>query len=217
MRRQYITSEPAYVYEEMGRFRRFLTYFTNQYDLERWKLVENAEKLYSEMYNCFAQGNIDAMRPRLCDTIYQNLASRIQSRAPNTRLEWKLHKYVGKPWVCSYRVGVLSAKPKPSNEQNVLQQAVVRIKSIQSLKTIKRTRGKATGTSEESVTGGEEQLKVEYLVIQKMLRKGKPGPWMVWGTTGETTMEKIEEAEKAKKGTTVDPTTKAHGRPTVIR
>ncbi|GAB7345939.1 hypothetical protein MBLNU457_4169t3 [Dothideomycetes sp. NU457] len=195
-RRHYITKEPPEVYKEMGRLRRFGTYFHSQYDLERWKLVGYAEKLYSEMYTCFAKGNIDAMRPRLCETIYQTLASRIQTRAPNTRLEWKLHQLVGKPWVCSYRVGILSADPKPSNENNVIQQAVVRIKSIQSLKTIKRVRNKQSGTTEEVVTGGEEQLKIEYVVIQKMLRKGKPGPWMVWGTTTETTMEKIEADEK---------------------
>lgn len=201
-RRHYITTQPPEVYEEMGRLRRFGTYFHSLYDLERSKIVPNAEKLYAEMYTCFAKGNIDAMRPRLCDNIYGLLASRIQTRAPNTRFEWKVHRYVGKPWLCSYRVGVMDPNPKPSNENNVLQQAVVRIRSMQSLKKFKRTRAKGSTNAEEVLEAGsgDEKLVIEYLVIQKMLRKGKPGPWKVWGTTDETTMEKIEAAEKKKIG-----------------
>jgi len=200
-----LTHPPSY-YKNMGWMRWLGSWFVDLYDLERSKLVPNAKQLYEEMYTRFANGSIDAMRPRLCDTIYVSLASRIQARAPNTNLEWKLHRYVGTPWLCSYRVGALSDKPVPSDQNNTIQQAVVRIRSMQSLKRSKRIRGKGGAPTTELVEegSGEEKLVIEYLVIQKMLRKGKPGPWMIWGTTEETTMEKLEAVQKKKMGDDVD-------------
>jgi len=39
-------------------------------------------------------------------------------------------------------------------------------------------------------TGQEKEVK-EYVVIQKRLWKGKEEGWLVWGTTEETTMDKL--------------------------
>lgn len=64
-----------------------------------------------------------------------------------------------------------------------IRQAVVRIRSRQSL----------TRWREGQVvpgTGQEKEVK-EYVVIQKRLWKGKEEGWLVWGTTEETTMDKL--------------------------
>ena len=41
---------------------------------------------------------------------------------------------------------------------------------------------------------------VEYVVLQQMYKMAEPGEWKVWGTTEETTLEKVEalQARRAK-------------------
>lgn len=77
-----------------------------------------------------------------------------------------------------------------------LQQAVVRIRSVQSLQRIRRVRGKdgkARDVVEEGSIGGEGKEVTEYFVVQRMTRRGEVGDWKVWGTTEETTLEKLDK------------------------
>ena len=49
---------------------------------------------------------------------------------------------------------------------------------------------------------------VEYVVIQQMYKMAEPGEWKVWGTTEETTLDKVEALQarraKAKKRNSVE-------------
>lgn len=69
-----------------------------------------------------------------------------------------------------------------------LRQAVVRIRSRQSL-----TRFREGRVLEGS---GQERDVMEYVVIQKRMWKGREEGWLVWGTTEETTVEKLLAEEK---------------------
>ena len=99
-------------------------------------------------------------------------------------------------------------------------QAVVRLHSLQSLQHVKRVAvrhpSKASVTKEVLVDSQGRELPdsaaenaeeaarksakelVEYLVIQKSLRKSKEGPWMIWGTAEETTSDKLAPVERKK-------------------
>ena len=44
------------------------------------------------------------------------------------------------------------------------------------------------------VHGAKETM--EYLVLQQVYTRTQPGPWKVWGTTEETSVEVLERREK---------------------
>lgn len=100
---------------------------------------------------------------------------------------WKLHKYTKFARVVSNRAVRLPF------EDAGQRQAVVRVQSRQSL-----TKYNPDG-SVVSGTGGEKEVK-EYVVIQKRVLDGEEGPWFIWGTTEETTLEEMERRERRKRG-----------------
>jgi hypothetical protein len=93
-------------------------------------------------------------------------------------MKWDLKGYPRWAKVCSHKAALF---PKPFDKTG-LRQAVVRITSKQTLNVYGRD-GNLLPTSKEDVTT------TEYLVIQKMVQGGVETPWMVWGTTTETTRE----------------------------
>lgn len=175
--------------------------------LARRSIPAVATKLYEDMYTHFARGDLDKLRPVLCENIFETLKGRVMARQPNTSLKWTLHRYLGSPKVVSHRytpLGISSGPTTDKSKETALQQAVVRIASMQSLHRLRRVRGrdgKVTEVVDEGsqvVEGGKEV--VEYFVVQRMTRKGVTGPWKVWGTTEEMTLPKIELEEKRKLG-----------------
>jgi protein MBA1 len=111
------------------------------------------------------------------DGLLRNFEGRISQRPTSERLEWTLHKHLGKPRVVSHR-----AAPLPEVEGLGIRQAIVRIRSRQSLQ---RSSQKAAGF--EPVV----QDKEEYIVIQKRMFEKMEGPWMVWGTVEESDWRKV--------------------------
>jgi len=174
-----------------------------------------AKDLHKKMYTHFASGNLAPMESQICEGLLGSLRSRVSQRNANTSLKWTLHKYLSRPRLASYRAAVYpSQKGETASERNGLVQAVVRIHSLQSLQHVKRTSSRdatgkltvrevladAQGRELEPVAEGalpkDAKESVEYFVIQKSLRRGKEGPWMVWGTAEETTLEKIRREDK---------------------
>ena len=91
-------------------------------------------------------------------------------------------------------------KGEQREERNAQIQAVVKLHTLQSLQHAKKT-SKREGTQkngkivtiEENVGAEEEKESIEYIVIQRTLRKGKMRPWQVWGFTDVTTLAQIEK------------------------
>ena len=176
------------------------------FDFEHRKLPRIAKTLYEEMYTRLADGSIDTMRPRLCENIHASLVDRVQARGPNTKMEWTLHKYRSEPRVVSHRTSLMDRNVAAGHNKSLLQQAVLRVKSVQSLKRFKKVRqkdGKIVDVLDEGSVGGAEgqgRDVVEYFVVQRMTRKGKKGDWKVWGTTQETTIQMIEAQHRKARG-----------------
>lgn len=74
-----------------------------------------------------------------------------------------------------------------------MRQAVVRIRSVQSLdKGTKNTKTKKKGEGGKDTAGiGEGKMMDEYVVIQKNIFQGVEDDWMVWGTTKESDVSEI--------------------------
>ncbi|KAJ9624041.1 hypothetical protein H2203_005488 [Taxawa tesnikishii (nom. ined.)] len=150
------------------------------------KVSKIATDLHRRMYEQFAAGNVESLRPCLCESISDSLSQRIASRPTNTYLDWKLHRYVGSPRLASYRATLLMMNDD-KEKQTTVQQAVVRIRSVQSLRRVKRERqrdgsvrevtdeGSVVGSGVGGANAGEGKDVTEYFVVQKMIRKGVEG------------------------------------------
>ncbi|KAK5133452.1 hypothetical protein LTR08_007694 [Meristemomyces frigidus] len=174
-----------------------------------------AKDLHRDMYTNFASGNLAPIESRLCEGIFGSLKRRISQRPLNTGLKWTLHKHLSKPRLASYRPGIQPGQKGGSRtEVNGVVQAVVRIHSLQSLQHTKRVslkgaNGKtlvreivvdAHGRELQPVAEGavpkDAKEAVEYFVIQQNVRKSKAGPWKIWGTAEEMTLEQIRKQDK---------------------
>lgn len=189
--------------------------------LEKAQTPAIAQELYKDMYTALAGGEVELgkIERRLHPGLKSSLRARIAQRAPNTFMQWKLHRYMA-PRECVYfKFGLLDMSG-PRTERTGMIQAVVRIKSQQSLLTFQRRRikdpanprgppvmtevpvdrdGKVIVDFDQEVEERQSLKTVEeYFVIERTLFKGVLGPWRAWGTTHETTLAEIRKMEKAK-------------------
>ncbi|KAK5113155.1 hypothetical protein LTR85_010973 [Meristemomyces frigidus] len=174
-----------------------------------------AKDLQKQMYTHFASGNMAPMEGRICEGLLGSLRSRIGQRPPNTALRWTLHRYLSRPRLVSYRAAIMPGqKGETSSEKNGAVQAIVRIQSLQSLQHVRRTssrdatgkltvkevivdaQGREVAPVEEGEVPRDAKESVEYLVVQKSLRRSREGPWMIWGTAEETTLDKVRKEDK---------------------
>jgi protein MBA1 len=173
--------------------------------LEIFKIAPKAAQMHKAMYTAFAGGDLDAVKEKVCTGLFGSLRARVMQRAPNTSLRWAVKKELSAPVLCSFKSAVLPGpKGESSSERNAQIQAVVKLHTLQSLQHVKRV-SKREGAQnlivakEENVGAEEEKESVEYVVVQRTLRKGKLGEWMIWGFTDETTLAMVEKEEASKK------------------
>ncbi|KAK3111959.1 hypothetical protein LTR53_012253 [Teratosphaeriaceae sp. CCFEE 6253] len=199
--------------------------------LDRRRVPTIARDLHREASTRLAEGNLAPIEARLCEGFLMSLRTRIAQRAPDRALKWTLHKYLGPPKTVSYKATMMPIQPgEQATQRNGCLQAVVRIRSLQSLRQVRKVStkdagGKVVGSREvfvdaagrvtgvvgeegDAVPGGAKET-TEHLVVQKSIRVGKASPWMVWGTTEETSMDalraewkraaKVKQAAKAAK------------------
>ncbi|KAI9795482.1 MAG: hypothetical protein M1833_007012 [Piccolia ochrophora] len=154
--------------------------------LRRRQVAPTAVALHQQMYTAFADADVETLRKICGDGLLSKFRSGIHSRGRET-LEWVLHKYTKASRIVSHRAARLPV------EGTAVQQAVVRIQSRQSLTRYGPDRKVVAGT-------GQEREIREYVVLQKRLLQGKEGPWIVWGTTGETSFDDLMEEEARMRG-----------------
>ncbi|KAI9860021.1 MAG: hypothetical protein M1813_006368 [Trichoglossum hirsutum] len=137
--------------------------------------VPTALALHRRMYTAVADADLETLRTITAAGLHDELRTRILARPPRERLAWSLRGYTARPRVVSNRAATLP------RDGAAIRQAVVRIRSTQSLARYAPDGKLVPGT-------GNEREVMEYVVIQKMMWDGKEGPWLVWGTTEETTL-----------------------------
>jgi protein MBA1 len=165
-------------------------------------IAPKAAEMHKEMYTAFAAGNLETVQSKICTGLYGSLRGRVGQRAPNTYLRWSVKKQLSAPKLCSFKAAVLPGpKGESSEERNAQIQAVVKLHTLQSLQHVKKTAKRVNQrmvTNEELVGAEEEKESVEYVVLQKTLRRGKMNNWQVWGFTNETSLQQLlrEDAKK---------------------
>jgi protein MBA1 len=169
---------------------------------ELTQIAPKAAEMHREMYSAFAQGDLERLQPKVCNGLFGSLRGRVQQRAPNTFLRWSVKKQLSSPKLCSFKAAVLPGpKGESADERNAQIQAVVKLHTVQSLQHVKRVTKRVNNkivTQEELVGAEEEKESVEYVVVQKTLRKGKMNNWQLWGFTNETSLSQLlkEDAKK---------------------
>ena len=137
------------------------------------------------------RGDLSTLERICADGLLASFRSRIHARwaagRPQYSLDWTIHKYTRFARVVSNRAIRL---PIPDSG---LRQAIVRISSSQSLAKYDFHGILIPGT-------GEPKDVTEYFVIQKRLINGQETYWEVWGTVEETTVEKLEEEDRIRRG-----------------
>lgn len=191
--------------------------------LEYFSTPRVAQELHREVYTAFAEGTLAGpVEAKVCESFLTNLRFRAGKRAKNTSLRWRIHAYLERPRVVSYKALVQPGpKGELSTERSGIIQAVVRIRSLQSLQHVKRisgrdaegrlytreitvdAQGREVPAYEEGIVPQSAKESTEYVVVQRRLNRGKIGPWMIWGTAEETTAEgwrrELKKAEVAMK------------------
>jgi protein MBA1 len=167
----------------MGRF-----HVSPRADFQTSLVPSIAKSLYEEMYTAFSSGNLSPISHKLCENIQTSLEQRIASRGPNVGILWTLHSWTSAPKVVSHKYMPMSLEDnKDKSKQTTIQQVCVRMQSLQSLKKVRRVKqGNQTVEVLEEGSSAEPKEVVEYLVVQRLCKRGNMGPWMVWGTTTES-------------------------------
>ncbi|KAF3941361.1 hypothetical protein ABW19_dt0204733 [Dactylella cylindrospora] len=149
--------------------------------LFRNDIVPSAEALHRNMYTAYARGDIETLSHICGRDLYNTFRNRIVSRPGNVKFSWKFSGYNSKSKIVSHKVGMLGMS---KNDEDTVRQVVVKIDSTQTL---------TKGINGKVVKGtGEPTRTTEYVVLSKRKKKGVPeGPWVVWGTVGESGMEDI--------------------------
>jgi protein MBA1 len=179
--------------------RHYMGYFhvSPRADFQTAAVPSIAKSLYREMYTAFSAGNLSPIAHKLCENIHTSLEQRIATRGPNIGIIWTLHQWTSAPKVVSHKYMPMSLEDnKDKTKQTTIQQVCVRMQSLQSLKKVKRVKqGKETIEVLEEGSSAEPKEVVEYLVVQRLCKRGKMGPWMVWGTTTESNAEEVLQIE----------------------
>ncbi|QDS67745.1 hypothetical protein FKW77_006094 [Venturia effusa] len=161
-----------------------------------------ALRLHKQMYTAYANGDTKVLENICTEGIRGIYLARIDKRIENSEvMKWELVSYEGRTKLCSMKAGgtPIQLKGIPIG----VQQAVVRIQSLQRLRTgIKmgaRTL-RAKGEEKEHIAWKDPKEKVvtEYFVIQRRLVEGNYEPWKAWGFTKEMDVaaEKKKENEE---------------------
>ncbi|KAM0718183.1 hypothetical protein Q7P37_006515 [Cladosporium fusiforme] len=179
-------------------FKYFLVKPKPQFDLRQ--LPSKAAAIHKEMYSAFAAGDLNPMTNKVCAGLLGSLRGRVAQRAPNTYLRWSIKKQLAAPKLVSFKAAVLPGpQGEAKEERNAQVQAVVRLHTLQTLQHVKKTTkrsGRELKVAEELEGPEEEKESVEYVVLQKTLRRGKMNPWRVWGFTNETDLKQVELEDK---------------------
>lgn len=182
-----------------------------RFSLEKGKTPAIAKELYENMYRHFASGDLAPIEHRLSPGLAGSLRARISQRAPNTSMLWTLEIYLSQPKLVWFSTSMLDPK-RPPEDQIGLLQAVVQIRSRQRLQKVQRkVVGKDRQVREVLVNGEGKEIHeddmekerrrstkdtMEYVVLHRIVKKSRPGPWLIWGTTEETSLAKVQKSEE---------------------
>jgi protein MBA1 len=188
--------------------------------VKKKEVKDIAKQFHEEIYTAFAAGDLGPVKDKLAPGFYESLINHMREQRRDTVRQWRIERYVREPKVCSYRLAVMPAEGAAAKKSKAEQaanaygmiQAVVRIHTVQSMLTRQKKRvwdevTRSTKTQlvplnqrgvEISEAGAEEVRKagaketVEYFVIQRKFVHSKPQEWQAWGTTVESTPEKLK-------------------------
>ncbi|KAI1749296.1 hypothetical protein F4782DRAFT_311408 [Xylaria castorea] len=156
--------------------------------------IPAAKALHLQMAEAVAAGDKETLRRICAYELFQTLASAIDSRPRGTRVEWDLVRYDNRlryPRLADFRV-TYSFVGEAGKRVRILKQAVVSISSVQRL--ARYNDNDDDGGGDAPVPGSErERHMTEHLVLHSVINEDtyEAGPWKIWGTVPEMSLEMI--------------------------
>ncbi|KAJ5118621.1 hypothetical protein N7448_010326 [Penicillium atrosanguineum] len=149
-------------------------------------------QLHEDMYTAFASGDKNALKALCVPSFAEKLIAQIDSRPAGQKITWTLNSWLRRPDTLFRGIRILSdrATQFPDVPSAGARQIVFCITSRQTMSKSRRVGfGKATKFVEEPK---KVQDCREYITIQQITFRGKPGGWRIWGHAKPTTFEDIE-------------------------
>ncbi|KAK7750447.1 hypothetical protein SLS62_007636 [Diatrype stigma] len=158
----------------------------------RASAIPTAKALHARMSEALAAGDKETLRAICIPEMFRSLAHVIDNRGPNIRAEWEVLSYDRSwyyPRLADWRVMMI---PIPNRPARNVKQAVVSISSVQRIARYDLSRGGAKIEGSERV-----RHLLEHIVLQAEIddKTWEHGPWRIWGTLPEDTLESFLKQE----------------------
>ncbi|KAJ5668024.1 uncharacterized protein N7477_006594 [Penicillium maclennaniae] len=148
-------------------------------------------QLHEDMYTAFANGDKNALKALCVPSFADKLIAQIDSRPAGQKITWTLNSWLRRPDTLFRGIRILSdrATQFPEISSAGVRQIVFCMTSRQTMSKSRRVGfGKAAKVFEEPK---KVQDCREYITIQQITFRGKPGGWRIWGHAKPTTIEDI--------------------------
>ena len=180
-----------------------------------------------------SRGDLHTLSQLCCDGLLRSFEARLAVRPRARRLRWRVTRKLARPRVVSH-VAAIGAGATPGfgvrqavvrlRTRQTLETFDIPGPGDRAKAEERQARGGSDAAAEadawRKAAGGDadrggargkgagdlkEEIKEEYLVVQKMMRDGREGEWMVWGTVKETDWRTVvfdgtDQGDKAATG-----------------
>ncbi|KAF2796072.1 hypothetical protein K505DRAFT_416017 [Melanomma pulvis-pyrius CBS 109.77] len=183
-------------------------------------VIKKAKARYERIYSAFAKKDEATISDICLSGVALKFRKRLERRPADVKMEWKIVRHA-RAWGTRIVSDRATEANFPGCPQTAIRQVVVRIKTRQRFQA---KRAPAASPQEQprkakralkwtpdgreptevdgdakrdlGITPAKEEDVVEYLVLQKMVKRGVEGDWKVWGFASETTLESLKEDEE---------------------
>ncbi|KAI1176355.1 hypothetical protein F4777DRAFT_546721 [Nemania sp. FL0916] len=152
--------------------------------------VPDAKAMHIKMCEAVAAGDKETLRQICTGELYRSLAGAVDARPQGQKAKWELVRY-DRAWryprIADFRV-MAQRLNGGTAEVQLTKQVVVSISSVQRLSRVDADRLPVPGAD-------RERRMLEHIVLRAHVDDDSyvTGPWKIWGTLPEMTLEKMQE------------------------
>ncbi|KAF2205104.1 hypothetical protein GQ43DRAFT_363185 [Delitschia confertaspora ATCC 74209] len=153
--------------------------------LARRPVVKAAKQLHESIFTEFSNRDDRTLKSLCTSGLLTTFRKQLASLPKDEMMSWRLLKHLSRPRIVSNRATPL---PLPGDSEAALRQVVVRLHTRQLVEKWE--------TQKKAQVNSVEKDVVEYVVLQRIMRRGKEEDWKVWGFANETTYQELKEEQK---------------------
>ncbi|KAI0153569.1 hypothetical protein BJ166DRAFT_500520 [Pestalotiopsis sp. NC0098] len=153
------------------------------FKMRKSSIKPTALDLHARMNSAIASGSKTELKKVCSQELYEKLSGIIDSRPKGHAMKWEIEGGRAK---CSVRDDRIAMIPLTPTENRTIRQAVVAVESTQRIVTIDNKNGGAEVPGTAKAKSMRENIVLTSYVDPKTWQQG---PWKVWGTLPDSTLE----------------------------